>query len=107
MSGAPRNSDNTTTMQSKRADDDKKPPDDLRHYGFDVEFRSRLLHQLGGAAKVGLRPGQHDHAVAFAPPNDGSRRKHFAKRLVCVLRLAGERRLVTVNAPVRSFTSPG
>jgi hypothetical protein len=78
----------------QRADDDEEPADDLGHHRFDVKFRTRLLHEFRGAAKVGLRPGQHHHAVAFAPADDGPRREHFAGRFVRVLRFAGERRLV-------------
>ena len=78
----------------QRADDDEEPADDLGHHRFDVELRARLLHEFRGAAKVGLRPGQHHHAVAFAPADDGPRREHVAGRLVGVLRLAGEGRLV-------------
>ena len=66
----------------QRADDDEQPADHLGHHRFDVQFRPRLLHQLRGAAEIGLRPGQHDHAVAFAPADDGPRREHVARRLL-------------------------
>jgi len=62
----------------------------------------------GGAAKVGLRPGQHDHAVALAPAGrTDPDREHVAGRLVGGLAIAGERRLVNASAPVRSLTSAG
>ena len=66
----------------------------LRHHRFDVELRARRLHEFRGAAEVGLRPRQHHHAVAFPPADDGPRREHVAGRLVRILRLAGEGRLV-------------
>ena len=75
----------------QRADDDEEPADDLGHHHFDVEFRHCLLYQFGGAAKVGLRPGQQNYAVAFPPAHDGPRREHTSGRLVRVLGLAGER----------------
>ena len=87
----------------QRADDDEEPADDLGHHRFDVKLRTRLLHEFRGAAKIGLRPGQHHHAVAFAPADDGPRREHFAGRLVRVLRFAGERRLVHAQRSGEEF----
>ncbi|OIQ76994.1 hypothetical protein GALL_413190 [mine drainage metagenome] len=78
----------------QRADDDEQPAHDLGHHCLDVQLRPCALHQLRGAAEVGLGPGQHDHAVAFAAADDGARGEHFAGALVCILRLAGERGLV-------------
>ena len=87
----------------QRADDDEEPADDLGHHGFDVELRSRLLYEFRRAAKVGLRSGQHDHAVALASADDRSRRQHVAGRLVRILRFAGERRLVHAQRAREDF----
>ena len=68
-----------------------------------MKFRTCLLHELCGAAEVSLRPSQHDHPVAFAPADDGPRRKHFARLLVHVRRFAGERRLVNTQLSREEF----
>ena len=93
-SGAPRISDSTITTASSAPTMTKSQRTTLATTASMWSFGRACLHQLGGAAEVGPGPGQHDHAVAFAPADDGPRRQHVAGRLVDVLRLAGEGRLV-------------
>ena len=97
-SGAPRISDSTTTTPSSAPTMTKSQRTTLATTASMWSFGTRLLHEFRGAAKIGLRPGQHHHAVAFAPADDGPRREHFAGRLVRVLRFAGERRLIDAQA---------
>jgi len=66
-------------------------------------FGHTFLHELRGASKVGLGSGQHHHAVTFAPVDDRSRRKYFARLLVRILRFAGKRRLVHAQTSVEEF----
>ncbi len=87
----------------QRADDDEQPAHHLGDHRFDMEFRACQLHQFGGAAKIGLRPGQDHHAVALAAAHDRSRRKNFGRRLVRVLRLAGEGGLVYAQLAAEQF----
>jgi len=70
-SGVPRMRDMMTTRPSSAPTDEEEPADDLGHHRIDVELRTRLLHEFRGAAKVGLGPDQHDHAVALAAADDG------------------------------------
>lgn len=70
--GAPRISDSTTTTPSS-APTMTKSHRTLSYDRFDVKFRTSLLHEFRGAAKVGLCPGQHHHAVAFTAPRYGPR----------------------------------
>src|SRR5581483_10778303 len=79
------------------ADNDEQPADDPGHNCLYVKFRTRLLYEFGRAAEVGLRASQHDHTVALAPPDNRPRREHFPRRLVCVNRFAGERRLINTH----------
>ena len=81
----------------QHANDGEKPTHNLRHHGFDVQFRACLLHELGGAAEISLRAGQHNHAVAFSPADDGARREHVARRLFRFLGLSGESRLINAH----------
>ncbi len=78
----------------QRADDDEQPAHHLGDHRLDVQLRARQLDEFGGAAKIGLCPGQDHHAVALAAAHHRARRQHFGGRLVRVLRLAGEGGLV-------------
>src|SRR5665213_1094952 len=62
-----------------------------------MKLRTRLLDEFGCAAEKGFRTSQHDHAVALAPPDNRPRREHFSRRLICVNRFAGERRLINAH----------
>ena len=74
-------SDSTTTTASSAPTMTKSQRTTLEITASMWSLGRALLHELGGAAKIGLRPRQHHHAVAFSPADDGARREHFAGAL--------------------------
>jgi hypothetical protein len=90
----------------QRADNDEKPADDLGHHRLDVKFRTRPLHELGGAAKVGLRPGQHHDPIAFARRTT-DRREDVAGFLSASFDSPVSADWSTLNAPGQDFDIRG